>query len=233
MEEEETVPKSTSAEEFEPDWEKVVEELMKKHVEDNPEYPLDKMTPHPSNPRHHPESLITKIENSIKFFGKVTPIVLDQHGTILSGHARYKAAQRMGLKTFPVRIFNFDDAQATMWMIADNRLNEESDWDMVKLKDLILPMEENLAQLEVTGFTEAELNLLLNADDQFGFDIKDSGQNYAGDYQGEVENRSWVAIVRFATKEKAEAFLKSIGAANTVFKDYNRTVDGESLVFDE
>ena len=165
------VPKSTSSEEFEPDWEKVIEELMKKHVRDE-EAPLSKLKPHPKNPRHHPDSLITKIENSIKFFGTVTPIVVDQNYTILSGHARYKAATRLGLKTFPVRVFNFDDAQATMWMIADNRLNEESDWDMLKLEGMFSEFKEAGIDTTVTGFTQKELDDLLFGVD-FGFDNVD------------------------------------------------------------
>ena len=119
------------------------------------------LKPHPKNPRVHPDSLISKIQSSIKEFGWTNPILVSADGYILAGHARLKAAQKMGLKQVPVICLPFDGVKAEAYMIADNKLQEGSSWDYEKLAGLLQDLSDEVANLKITGFSEAEISSIL------------------------------------------------------------------------
>ena len=72
---------------------------------------ISSLKPHPKNPRVHPDSLINKIQSSIKEFGWTNPILVSADGYILAGHARLKAAHKMGLMQVPVICLPFDGSR--------------------------------------------------------------------------------------------------------------------------
>ncbi len=152
----------------EPDWEIIAQELMKYHLRDELA-PLEKLQPNPDNPKIHPEEQISKIANSLKRFGPVAPIIVDENYMIVAGHARYKAAKQLGLASFPVRVFSFDADTATMYMLADNKLAEDAEWDAVKLPELLRALESRELDLDVMGFAPLDLDkmrLQLRYDEQ-------------------------------------------------------------------
>lgn len=166
-------------EDTEPDWEAIQKELGKKHIRDE-DTPLEKLKPNPKNPRHHPESLITQLEESIKRFGRISPIIVDEDYNIVAGHARHKAATNLGLKTFPVRVFRFTPDEAKVYMLADNRLNELSEWNMVLLEPQFLELKDLGIGLEGTGFTDEDMsNMLIGID--FGVPDFDMNESIGGD----------------------------------------------------
>lgn len=141
--------------------------------------PLSKLKPHPKNPRKHSEDYIKRIERSIETFDKTNPIIITPDYTIVAGHARLIAAQNLGLTEFPVRIFDFTPGEAEAYMIADNKLAEGSEWDMVLLEKDILELKSFNMDIESTGFSEKDLNDLLIGVD-FGspdFDLNESLQD--------------------------------------------------------
>ena len=91
------------------------------------------LEPHPKNPRSG--HAVDKIQTSIKEFGFTSPILI-QKGTrrIIAGHGRWKAALKGGAATVPVIELDLTDKKAVAYMIADNRLAEESGWE----KDFLL-----------------------------------------------------------------------------------------------
>jgi hypothetical protein len=84
---EEEIPKRTGTDKFEPNWKVVIEELEKYHIKDE-QAPLEKLKLHLKNPRHHAASLIAKPEESMKHFGRISQMIVDE---VLSGNARLKA----------------------------------------------------------------------------------------------------------------------------------------------
>ena len=165
--------------EAEPDWEAIQIELEKKHIRDE-NAPLERLKPNPKNPRHHPESLITQLEESMKRFGRVSPMIVDEDYNIIAGHARYKAASNIGLKTFPVRVFKFDKHDSNLYMLADNRLNELSEWNMVLLEPQFLELKDAGVGLEGTGFTNEDMdNMLIGID--FGVPDFDMNESIGGE----------------------------------------------------
>ncbi|MGB4501179.1 MAG: ParB/Srx family N-terminal domain-containing protein [Natronincolaceae bacterium] len=136
---------------------------------------IDKLKPHPKNPRVHPDSAIEKLVRSIKEFGWTNPILVSKDGQILAGHARLKAAKKAGIEEVPVIYLPLEGAKAEAYMIADNRLQEETDWDYEKLESLLGNMTESGFDLEITGFSEIEVEgLLQDVDiDNFLIDVNE------------------------------------------------------------
>ena len=50
-----------------------------------------------NNPRNN-DKAIQPVINSIKKFGYVAPIIVDEEHVILAGHTRYKALQALGIE---------------------------------------------------------------------------------------------------------------------------------------
>jgi len=86
--------------------------------------PLANLTESAMNPRRSfDESALNELAESIKTQGILAPLVVrpvGQHFEIVAGARRYRAAQRAGLETAPVRIVELTDAQALETSIVEN-----------------------------------------------------------------------------------------------------------------
>ena len=99
-----------------------------------------------------------KVASSIQEFGFRQPIVVDEESVIIAGHTRYESAKRLGLDTVPVHVAKgLTPQQVKAYRIADNRVNQDSEWDMDLLK---LELEE-LDEPELSGFDPDELQNIL------------------------------------------------------------------------
>ena len=87
--------------------------------------PLDTLAEYPNNPRQHDSKQIIKIQRSIESFGFINPILVDEKGQIIAGHARLKAAQLAHMEKVPViRLGHLSEGQKRAYRIADNKLAE-------------------------------------------------------------------------------------------------------------
>lgn len=90
--------------------------------------------PYENNAKMHPDSQINNVAKSIEKYGWQQPIVVDKNYTIIIGHCRHLAAQKLGLTTVPVVVAdNLDDNQVKALRLVDNKSNE-SGWDLDLLK---------------------------------------------------------------------------------------------------
>ena len=132
---------------------------------------LADLKPHPKNPRRHPDKLIKKLVSSIETYGFTSPILADADDRILAGHARVKAAEKMGLIEAPVIRLPLSGAEADAYVIVDNKLNELSEWDENILSDLIADIDAMGFDVELTGFDIDEIEALFSpkgvAEDDF------------------------------------------------------------------
>lgn len=123
------------------------------------------LKPHKKNPRVHPESAIEKLMQSIKTYGWTNPIIATEDLVILAGHARQKAALKLGLKTVPVVTVPISGEDIEAYMVADNRTQEETFWDEAELRLLMvdlqktIPMEDDLS-ITATGFELDEVEVM-------------------------------------------------------------------------
>lgn len=123
---------------------------------------LEHLQPYNKNPRTISPEGIKKLENSINRFGFVNP-VLAQKGTgmIIAGHQRFKAAKEQGLKELPVIWLNMTAAEAQAYNLADNRLQDESDWECDLLADIFKELDDMDFDLSLTGFDDDEIGELI------------------------------------------------------------------------
>ena len=123
---------------------------------------LADLSPHPKNPRVHPDKLIKKLMQSIGEFGFTNPLLVDADNRILAGHARWKAAEKMGLDAVPALVLPLKGTAADAYVIVDNRLNELSSWDENLLAELIIDIDAANFDVSLTGFDAGEVDALLN-----------------------------------------------------------------------
>src|SRR5262245_59380507 len=118
------------------------------------ERPLAAIRPYVNNPRLN-DPAVDAVAASIREFGLHQPIVVDEHGVIIVGHTRYKAAQKLGLQTVPVHVATgLTPAQVKAYRIADNQTARLSDWDHDKLPLELAALQELGFDLNLTGFAE-------------------------------------------------------------------------------
>jgi ParB-like chromosome segregation protein Spo0J len=121
---------------------------------------ISDLKPHPKNPRKHPDSALGKLKKSIKEFGFTNPVLVSEDGFILAGHARLKAAEKAGLTQVPVIELPLSGAKADAYMIADNKLQDLTEWDIPTLDDLLQELSIGDIDLELTGFSMDEIERL-------------------------------------------------------------------------
>lgn len=125
--------------------------------------PLDSIRPWDKNPRKN-EKAVAKVAASIKEFGWVRPIIVNQHpkanGEIIVGHTARLAAISLGLDQVPVRFVNMEPTKARAAGLADNKLGEISGWDMEGLSDLLSSGGIDRELFTFAGFTGGELDRL-------------------------------------------------------------------------
>ncbi|MCD8209068.1 MAG: ParB/Srx family N-terminal domain-containing protein [Bacteroidales bacterium] len=75
------------------------------------------------NVRMHTEAQLNEFERSIRMFGQIRPIVVDEDNVILAGNGLYDTLVRMGEKT--AEVYQYSDLtenQKKKLMIADNKI---------------------------------------------------------------------------------------------------------------
>jgi ParB-like chromosome segregation protein Spo0J len=115
----------------------------------------------PYNPRQISEDDMGSLKRSLTFFGAVEPVVLNTRtGHIVGGHQRLKAAEEIGMETFPVVEVDLDEPSEMSLNLALNRIS--GSWDDDKLRDVLWHLKEEGADMLLTGFAELELELILS-----------------------------------------------------------------------
>jgi hypothetical protein len=126
--------------------------------------PVGALKPDPHNARKHPESQIELLAASIRQFGFVGAIIVDEGNKIISGHGRHEGAKRNGMDVVPcIRVTHLTGKAKIALALADNHLAELSAWDEPALA---LQLEQLLApdldfDFEVTGFDTVDADRLL------------------------------------------------------------------------
>jgi DNA modification methylase len=129
-------------------------------------WPVDRLIPYARNARTHSDEQVAQIAASIAEFGWTNPILAGSDGIVIAGHARLQAARKLGLTEVPVIVLDhLNETQRRALILADNRLALNAGWDEEMLRVELTALEEEGFNLDVVGFTDAELeDLLRDAD---------------------------------------------------------------------
>ena len=135
-------------------------------VDENPAYKqlfVESLIPYARNARTHSDDQVSKLASSIKEFGFLNPIIVDNDNGIIAGHGRVMAAKKLGLDVVPVvQASHLTDAQKRAYVIADNRLALDAGWDNELLRVEFSELGAENFDLEMTGFSLDEIARVLD-----------------------------------------------------------------------
>src|SRR6516165_8060858 len=191
------------------------------------------------NPRVHDKKQIGQIASSIKAFGFLVPIIIDCEGRVIAGHGRLLAAEFLGLTQVPtICVEHLNEAQIKAFMIADNRLTENSRWDDRLIAQQLKELSEVELDfdIEVTGFDMGEIDLRIEGLTSESEGAEDTADALPAPQTGSPVTRLgdvWLLGPHevgcgSALEEAALAALMQDEKAAMVFTDppYNVAVDG-------
>lgn len=116
------------------------------------------ITPAARNPRTHSAEQVAQIAAAMREWGWTIPVLVDEQGTLIAGHGRLLAAQRLGYDEAPVMVAHgWTDAQKRAYVIADNKLALNAGWDADLLGIDLAELSADGYALELLGFDAAEL----------------------------------------------------------------------------
>ncbi len=114
---------------------------------------LKKLKPYKNNARTHSKEQIEKIALSIKEFGFINPILIDEKYGIIAGHGRVLGAKQLGIEKVPcLFIEDLTEEQKRAYILADNKLALDAGWDDKILKEEIKALDELNFDVSLTGF---------------------------------------------------------------------------------
>jgi DNA modification methylase len=119
---------------------------------------IGRLAPYARNARTHSDDQIAQIAASMREWGWTNPVLADEGGQIIAGHGRVLAARSLGISEVPVMVARgWSDAQKRAYVIADNKLAISAGWDEKLLAAEFSDLQALGFDLELTGFTGAEL----------------------------------------------------------------------------
>ncbi len=133
----------------------------------------------PYNPRKISDHDMAALRRSLNTWGVVEPVVVNRNTwRVVGGHQRIKAAEAENIAELPVVYVEVDEASEKQLNLALNRIH--GDWDTELLEQVLRDLQAAEADLALTGFTDAEVEALLNPKDPV--EEVDEDGNYESQY---------------------------------------------------
>lgn len=152
--------------------------------------PLEKLVPYANNARRHSAEQINKLRSSLREFGFVNPVLVDKNFGIIAGHGRVMAAKAENISEIPcVFVEHLTEAQKKAYILADNRLALDADWDEELLKIELEKLRELDFDISFTGFDDSEIGNIFNEEveiEEDNFDIEEELQKPCKSRTGDI-----------------------------------------------
>jgi DNA modification methylase len=121
------------------------------------------LRPYARNARTHSKKQIKQIARSIDRFGFTNPVLISDEGEIIAGHGRVEAARLLGWKKVPtIALSHLSEAERRAYVLADNKLALNAGWDKEILAIELQALVDLNFDAELTGFSLAEIDLVLD-----------------------------------------------------------------------
>ena len=138
----------------------------------------DQLIPYVNNARTHSKEQILKLRSSLREFGFINPVIIDQDYNVIAGHGRVQAAKEEGIKEVPCVLVDYlTEAQKKAYILADNRMALDAGWDEELLRLEIESLQDMAFDVSLTGFDETEIADLFADDSEK--DVKDDDYDLA------------------------------------------------------
>lgn len=129
---------------------------------------------HPEkNVRKHPEKQIKELQRSIKMFGQIRPVIVDENNVILAGNGLTQALREMGETQVKVlKMSNLSEKDKIKLMLADNRTYSLGFDDHDNIFELLSQLD---GDFDVPGYDEELLEELLAEDEELEENLQSYG----------------------------------------------------------
>ena len=116
---------------------------------------LDDLHAPEENVRYHTEAQLKEFERSVRMFGQIRPLVVDENHVILAGNGLYETLKRMGKTEADCYVIsNLSDNQKKKLMIADNKVYSLGVDNNEMLDKIIADLGDDL---DIPGYDEEVL----------------------------------------------------------------------------
>lgn len=134
------------------------------------------------NVRIHTEQQLKEFRRSIKMFGQIRPIVVDENNVILAGNGLYDTLISMGAETADVYKYdNLTENQKKKLMIADNKIFSLGIENLDTLNSFLEDLSDDL---DIPGFDEEILKQMVSEAE----DVTEKLSDYGTLDDEEIEN---------------------------------------------
>src|SRR5947208_10645475 len=125
-------------------------------------WPIERLIPYAGNARLHSEADIDKLVDSLRRWGWTNPVLVDEHGVLICGHGRVRAAAKLGLTSIPVMVARgWSEEEKRAYRLADNQLAARASWDPELLRNEPQELEFAGFDLDLVGFQPDQLETIL------------------------------------------------------------------------
>lgn len=211
-------------------------------VKDLPTIRIDELIPYENNAKIHGPEQIEQLRRSLREFGFVSPVLIDEDKNLIAGHGRVEAARAEGMTEVPyVTVSDLTEAQRRAYIIADNRLAETGEWDAARLKFEMEELSSLSFDTTLTGFTMDNIPLFSGDEPAGGPEAQED------DYDGSVPEETSVRdgdlwklgghrlmVGSTSSKKSVERLMNGV-KANMVFTDppYGVAVGSKNKMLDD
>lgn len=203
---------------------------------------IDELKPYENNAKIHGPEQIEQLRRSLREFGFVSPVLIDEDKNLIAGHGRVEAARAEGMTEVPyVTVSDLTEAQRRAYIITDNRLAETGEWDAARLKFEMEELSSLSFDTSLTGFTMDNIPLLSGDEPAGGPEAQED------DYDGSVPEETSVRdgdlwklgrhrlmVGSTSSKKSVERLMNGV-KANMVFTDppYGVAVGSKNKMLDD
>jgi DNA modification methylase len=125
-------------------------------------WPIERLKAYANNARLHSEADIDKIAASIDKWGWTMPVLADEYGELIAGHARIRAAIKKKITSVPVIVARgWSEEEKRAYRLADNQLAARGGWDPEQLSKELRDLKFGEFDLGLIGFEPDQLEKVL------------------------------------------------------------------------
>ncbi len=179
------------------------------------------------NVRIHTEQQLAEFQRSVKMFGQIRPIVIDEKNVILAGNGLYDTLIAMGKETADVyRYDNLTENQKKKLMVADNKIFSLGIDNLDTLNSFL---EDLQGDLDIPGFDEEILKQMVSEAE----DITDKLSEYGTLDEEEIQAIKENAERKEQQIQKMESEQESVPQETVLTQPDSVTNDNEEKTAEE
>ncbi len=139
-------------------------------------WPLAKLVPYARNARTHTPEQVKQLAASMREWGWTIPVLADENGGIIAGHARVMAAELNQYTEAPVMIARgWSESKKRAYVLADNKLAMNAGWNEELLGVELLELRDAGFEMPTIGFSVEELDGLMREVAEAGYPVLPEG----------------------------------------------------------